>query len=68
MHDLIDMTLFSVSYKLLNLRNCHFMYFTELTMVLSRKGHSGTIFVTYNINKQENVNYMLDQSNACKLM
>lgn len=46
MHDLIDMTHFSVSYKLLNLRNCHFMYFTELTMALSRKGHSGTIFVT----------------------
>lgn len=62
MHDLIDMTLFSASYKLLNLRNCHFMYFTELTMVSSRKGHSGTI------NKQENVNYMLDQSNACNLM
>lgn len=46
MHDLIDMILFSVSYKLLNLRNSHFMYFTELTMVSSRKGHSGTIFVT----------------------
>ena len=66
MHDLIDMTLFSVSYKLLNLRNCHFMYFPELTMASSRKGHSGTIFVT--VNKQENVNYMLDQSNACNLM